>query len=35
VNKDRQQAQKLLDHILTIDPKNRKAKQLITQLNAF
>jgi len=35
VNKDRQQAQKLLDQILTIDPKNRKAKQLITQLNAF
>lgn len=35
VKKDKQQAQKLLDKILKIDPENVKAKQLITQINSF
>jgi len=35
VNKDKQQAQKLLNRVVEIDPKNTKAKQLLNQLNAL
>jgi len=35
VNKDKQQAQKLLLKVLEIDPENKKAKQLTTNINSL
>jgi len=35
VNKDKQQAKKLLQHVLQIDPENKKANDLLVQLNSI